>query len=58
MGDQLFAIVFKRRIEAKTKTGKKRLKWERDYRAPRPEDDNLVALTALLAEKTPGVGGS
>jgi putative DNA methylase len=52
MGEQLFAIVFKRRIETRTKTGKKgRDKWERGYRAPRPEDENSAEIAALLAEK-------
>lgn len=52
MGEQLFAIVFKRRIETRTKTGKRgRDKWERGYRAPRPEDDNSTAIAARLAEK-------
>ena len=53
MGDQLFAIVFKRRVEVKTKSGGKRQKWARDYRAPRPEDNNVAAVTARLAEKLP-----
>jgi putative DNA methylase len=52
MGEQLFAVVFKRRIETRTKAGKPgRDKWERDYRAARPEDDNLAEITARLAEK-------
>lgn len=52
MGEQLFAIVFKRRIETRTKSGKKgRDKWERGYRAPRPEDDNSSEITARLAVK-------
>jgi adenine-specific DNA methylase len=54
MGEQLFAIVFKRRIETRTKAGKKgRDKWERGYRAPRPEDDNSAAIAVRLAEKMP-----
>jgi len=53
MGDQLFTVVFKRRIVTKTKTGKTRIKWERDYRAPRAEDDNLAAIAARFAEKLP-----
>lgn len=54
MGEQLFAIVFKRRIETRTKAGKRgRDKWERGYRAPRPEDDNSAEIAARLAEKMP-----
>lgn len=54
MGEQLFAVVFKRRIETHTKSGKRgRDKWERGYRAPRPEDDNSVKVAARLAEKLP-----
>jgi adenine-specific DNA methylase len=53
MGEQLFAVVFKRRIETKTKTGRTRMKWERDYRSPRPEDDNSVQIATHLAEKLP-----
>lgn len=52
MGEQLFAIVFKRRIETRTKAGKRgRDKWERCYRAPQPEDDNSGEIAARLAEK-------
>lgn len=54
MGEQLYAIVFKRTVETKTKSGKRgRTKWERGYRAPRPEDDNSVLIAARLAEKLP-----
>jgi putative DNA methylase len=51
MGDQLFVVVFKQRIEGRTKTGKIRGKWVRGYRAPRPEDDNIEEIKARLAEK-------
>ena len=53
MGEQLFAVVFKRRVEYRTKAGKLRWKWERDYRTPRPEDDNADEIAARLAEKLP-----
>ncbi|RUW31117.1 DUF1156 domain-containing protein [Mesorhizobium sp. M1E.F.Ca.ET.041.01.1.1] len=40
MGDQLFAVVYKRRVETKLKSGAVgKPKWEREYRAPRDEDD-------------------
>jgi adenine-specific DNA methylase len=53
MGDQLYAVVFKRRVESRTKTGRKRIKWVRGYRAPRPEDDNLCEVAARLSAKLP-----
>ena len=53
MGDQLYAIVFKRRVEKRTKAESLRYEWERDYRAPRPEDDNGDEVAARLAEKLP-----
>jgi putative DNA methylase len=52
MGEQLFAIVFKRRIETRTKAGKRgRDKWQRGYRVLRTEDDNSIAVAAHLKEK-------
>lgn len=52
MGEQMFAVVFKRRIPTKTKAGKAgRDKWERCYRAPRVEDDNSAEISSRLAEK-------
>lgn len=54
MGDQLFAVVYKRRIETRLKSGKLgKPKWERGYRAPRPEDDNVAAIQRRLSEKLP-----
>jgi len=55
MGEQLFAVVFKRKLPTEyTKTGKpKAAKWERGYRAPRLEDDNSEAIAAALAQKMP-----
>jgi putative DNA methylase len=55
MGEQLFAVVYKRRLPtAYTKTGKPKADmWERGYRAPRPEDDNSEAIATALTEKLP-----
>ncbi len=55
MGEQLFAVVFKRRQPtAYTKTGKpKKDKWDRGYRAPRPADENGDAVADALALKLP-----
>ena len=53
MGEQLYAVVFKKRVEVKTKSGRLRVKWVRGYRAPRPEDDNGPKIRARLAEKLP-----
>ena len=53
MGEQLFAVVYKRRQPGKIlKSGKRgRDKWVRGYRAPRPEDDNNADIRTKLAEK-------
>jgi adenine-specific DNA methylase len=53
MGEQLYAVVYKRRVQTKTKSGKIRYKWIRDYRATRPEDDNSSAVIGYLNEKIP-----
>ena len=54
MGEQLFAIVFKRRVQKILKSGKRgKDKWVRGYRAPRPEDDNSVEIRTRLDEKLP-----
>ena len=53
MGEQLYAVVYKKRVEVRTKTGRIREKWVRGYRAPRPEDDNDAEVRARLAEKLP-----
>ena len=54
MGEQLFAVVYKKRVEKKLKSGKQgKPRWVRGYRAPRPEDDNNAEIQARLAEKLP-----
>ena len=54
MGEQLYAVVYKRRVPRRLKSGKRgKDKWVRGYRAPRPEDDNGAAVGERLAEKLP-----
>ena len=51
MGDQLFAVVFKEKVEYRTKSGHLRHRWVRRFRAPRPSDDNGEEVRARLVEK-------
>jgi len=52
MGEQLYAIVYKRRIETRTKAGKRgRDKWERGYRAPRSEDNISDFVERMLSQR-------
>ena len=53
MGEQLFSVVFKRKIVTKTKAGKEKVRWERGYRAPRLEDDNADYINETIAQKLP-----
>ena len=54
MGEQLFTVVYKSRVEKRLKSGKRgKDRWVRGYRAPRPEDDNRTEIQARLAEKLP-----
>ena len=54
MGEQLFAVVYKQRVRTTLKSGHRgKDKWERGFRAPRPEDDNGAAIQARLEEKLP-----
>ena len=53
MGEQLYAVVFKKRVIVTNKNGDERVKWVRGYRAPRTEDDNGAEIRARLAEKLP-----
>ena len=51
LGDQLYTVVFKRKIVTRTKRGKKKVTWQRGYRAPRSEDDNSEFIRQQLEEK-------
>ena len=54
MGEQLYAVVFKKRVPRTLKSGKRgKDKWVRGYRAPRPEDDNSAEIRARLEDKLP-----
>ena len=53
MGEQLFAVVYKKRVWTTLKSGKAREQWVRDYRPPRLEDDNGALVRARLEEKLP-----
>ncbi len=52
MGEQLYAVVYKRRQPTYLKSGKRgKDKWVREYRAPRPQDDNADQVAALLRDR-------
>ena len=53
MGEQLYTVVFKRKIVTRTKTGKEKVRWERGYRAPRSADDNSDFIRCQLDERLP-----
>ncbi len=54
MGSQLYAVIYKRRVERILKSGKRgKDRWVRGYRAPRPADDNSAQVQARLDEKLP-----
>ena len=55
MGEQLYAVVYKRRVPGKLlKSGKRgKDRWVRGYRGPTPEDDNIAEIAAHLTQKLP-----
>lgn len=53
LGEQLFAIVYKKRVIKKTKNGRNRQSWERGYRAPVSSDEVNGVLAGTLREKLP-----
>ena len=52
MGEQLYAVVYKRRVASKNRKSKKD-KWVRGFRAPRVEDDAIQYVARYLSEKLP-----
>lgn len=54
MGDQLFAVAFKRKVVTRLRSGKLgKPKWVRGYRAPRSEDDNSELIRVKLHDLLP-----
>lgn len=53
MGEQLYAVVYREQVHYQTKAGRTHSKWERRFRAPRPENDNFAEIAGRLAEKLP-----
>jgi len=54
MGEQLYAVVFKRKIvTGKTKAGIEKVKWVRGFRAPCQTDDNTADIAERVADKIP-----
>jgi putative DNA methylase len=51
LGEQLFAVVFRRKVVSYTKTGKPKIKWVRGYRAARVEDYSKDAVNELLRSR-------
>ena len=53
MGEQLYAVVYKRRVQIMLKSGKPSDKWVREYRPACSKDDNGAEIRARLDEKLP-----
>ena len=52
MGEQLFTVVYKKRVKKYLKSGKRgKDRWVRGYRAPRPDDDNIEEIRKRLDDK-------
>ena len=56
MGQQLYAVVYKRGIWTKTKQGKKKEKWIRGFRAPLPSEAIRQSDLRASCEKDARVG--
>lgn len=53
MGEQLYAVVYRKKTKKLTKTGKARDAWERGYRSPTMRDDPTGKVAKTLEEKVP-----
>ena len=51
MGEQLYAVVYKKRTTIRTKTGRLQEKWVKSCREPKPEDNNSEFIQTKLEEK-------
>ena len=51
MGEQMYAIEYKKQISLPSKSGRRRDKWIKKYRAPKPADDNSEFVQTKLEEK-------
>jgi adenine-specific DNA methylase len=52
LGEQMFAVVAKRRVNRITKSGGTRVAWERFFRKPKQEDESPL-ISSALADKMP-----
>ncbi|MEI6078049.1 MAG: DUF1156 domain-containing protein [Verrucomicrobiota bacterium] len=53
LGEQLYAIAFKRKTETKNSAGKKSFKWIRGFRTPTLQDETGSFVSERLASKLP-----
>ena len=51
MGEQLYAVAYKKRVPYLTKTSKRREKWIKEYHTPKLADDNSKFIQTRLDEK-------
>ena len=54
LGEQLYAVAYKKRVTTRTKTGKVRGKYVKEYREPKRQDDNTEFIRTKLEEKLQG----
>lgn len=51
LGDQLYAIVYRQKVETQTLTGRKSVSWVKKYRAPNSEDQKITPVKDRLSSK-------